>query len=96
MEADIVGLNIRGTKIDVLKNTLTRVKGSTFDKILNNKETNLLPIDRESRIFIDMDPNEFNQILKWLDRTEIAMEGLPQQENEYNSFAFYRWIKRLG
>ncbi|EGG19348.1 hypothetical protein DFA_02135 [Cavenderia fasciculata] len=93
---DPITLNIGGSEYQTTKETLLKVKGSYFDKLLKGeiKATNIN--DKSNSFFIDRDGTNFKYILNYL-RTEDPLE-IPQSIlNEIDKdLAFYKiYIEHL-
>jgi hypothetical protein len=78
--SDIICLNVRGTELFARRGTLTVVKGSRLEALFSGRWENRLLRDGKGRVFMDIDPAMFNNILEYLYTVKISdvMPPLPE------------------
>mmetsp|Transcript_3001 Transcript_3001/g.3364 ORF Transcript_3001/g.3364 Transcript_3001/m.3364 type:complete len:316 (-) Transcript_3001:59-1006(-) len=71
---DIIELNIGGTHMTTTRLTLCQIKGSLLEIMFSGRWEDNLILDKEGRIFLDVDPDYFALILKTLRSMRMAKE----------------------
>ena len=71
-QPSILKLNVGGKRIDIPRSTLTQIKGSNLAFIFSGKWDEILPHDKDGRIFMDFDAAWLEPILDNLRELEIA------------------------
>ena len=90
--SDKIHLNVGGTEMYVLREVLTRIKGSRLEALFSGRWEDKLLRDEKGRVFIDMDVRYFKKIVEHLhlmrtskdddDKEEVPLDNWPKLPNE--------------
>lgn len=72
-----VCLNVGGTPFEVERAVLTAINGSRLGRVFEQEWDGLLPRDQSNRIFLDLDIEQFQPIVKWI-KKYMAQDNLPE------------------
>ena len=64
--SDMIMLNVGGTKMCVLRETLTLVKGSRLEVLFSGRWESKLLRDGEGNVFFDVDSRYFKKVIEYL------------------------------
>eukprot|EP00028_Trichosphaerium_sp_Am-I-7-wt_P002392 CAMPEP_0168520310 /NCGR_PEP_ID=MMETSP0405-20121227/7887_1 /TAXON_ID=498012 /ORGANISM="Trichosphaerium sp, Strain Am-I-7 wt" /LENGTH=175 /DNA_ID=CAMNT_0008541119 /DNA_START=15 /DNA_END=539 /DNA_ORIENTATION=- len=88
---DIIDLNVGGTHVSTTRRTLCLVEGSMLQIMFSGRWENKHTLDKEGRIFLDMDPSHFAMILGTLRagslRGELDFRKLKKAQKKDDEFA---------
>lgn len=100
-DSDQIHLNVGGTKMYALRETLALIKGSRLEALFSGRWEDKLLRDEEGRVFLDIDPVIFKRILEHLCLMKIqSNKNLPwpsmSDQYEQNSLDIYLDFFRLN
>ncbi len=72
--SDIIHLNVGGTKIRILRETLTLIKGSRLEVLFSGRWENKLLRDDDGCVFMDLDAFYFKKIVEYLISLKVYRE----------------------
>jgi len=73
-DTDMIELNVGGTKMRVLRNTLTLIKGSRLDILFSGRWESKLLRDEDERAFMDVDPHSVKKIIEYLCLVKLKLD----------------------
>ena len=103
-DSDKIHLNVGGTEMYILRETLTQVKGSRLEAVFSGRWENKLLRDKKGRVFMDLDARYFKIIVEHLHlmntNFDDNQENIPdwpslQNENEQRTLDLYIDFFRL-
>ena len=63
---DVISLNVGGRLFSIKRTTLCQIEGSLLSNMFSGRWEDSLERDENNRIFLEMDPDCFESIVKWL------------------------------
>ena len=73
--SDKIHLNVGGTQMHALRETLTKIKGSRLEALFSGRWEDKLLRDEQGRVFLDMDVRYFKKIMDHLHSMKTSKEG---------------------
>ena len=77
--SDKIHLNVGGTEMYALRETLTKIKGSRLEALFSGRWEDQLLHDDKGRVFIDMDARYFKKIVEHLELMETNKDGRAEE-----------------
>ena len=87
--SDKIHLNVGGTDMYALRETLTKIKGSRLEALFSGRWEDKLIRDEKGRVFLDMDVRYFKKIMEQLNLYSIVMS----KGDDNNTSEFSNWPK---
>ena len=81
MSCEIMHLNVGGTELFVSRQTLTAIKSSNLEVLFRGDMDGDLIRDEEGRVFMDVDPRLFQEIIEYLKAVQIANDMINGNDN---------------
>ena len=78
--SDVIHLNVGGTKMHILRETLTLIKGSRLEVLFSGRWESKLLRDEEGCVFFDVDPLYFKKIVEYLYSVKLFQEWHKQDD----------------
>jgi len=93
---DIVDLNIGGRIFSVKRTTLCQIEGSLLSSMFSGRWEKNLERDENNRVFMDIDPDCFGLILKWLRMLKVNPNAKFPHISDTLKHEMQNWRQYLG
>ena len=84
--SDKMHLNVGGTDMHALRETLTLINGSHLEVLFSGRWENKLLRDKKGRIFLDLDACYFKKIMEYLYSMKANKDGSKENLPDWHKF----------